>query len=131
MATHIILTIPLILLSIKSISFINAYAILLQSGNKINGRIIAYEAARHMMILNVTIPKVEFHTEENQSIIAKPIYSWFLEINNYQLHKYAVVYYNKSMPSKFIIKSTIELLINFAIVIGTLVSLMWFTIASS
>lgn len=130
MAIQIIFTVALLLLSIKSIAFIKAYVTLLRSGIRANGRIVAYESSRHMMISNAAIPKVEFQTEENQSVIAKPIYSWFLEINNYQLHKSCVVYYNKSVPSKFTIRSIVELLINVAIVIGTAVSLTWLIIAS-
>src|SRR3989337_2315698 len=118
MTTHIILTIVLILLSVKSIAFLKTYIALLQSGIKANGNVIAYEDSRHIMTKNAVIPKVEFQTEENQSVIGEPIYSWFLELNNYQLNK------------NCIIKSNIELLTNIAITIGTLVSLVWLIIVS-
>lgn len=130
MATHIIWTIALILLSIKSIEFIKVYIRLLRSGTRTNGRIIAYEGSRQLMILNVAIPKVEFQAGENQVVIAKPINSWFIEINNYKLQKNCIVYYDKSNPSKFTIKSIFELLINLAIVTGAAGSLIWLIIVA-
>src|SRR3989337_1474787 len=123
MTTHIILTIVLILLSVKSIAFLKTYIALLQSGIKANGNVIAYEDSRHIMTKNAVIPKVEFQTEENQSVIGEPIYSWFLELNNYQLNENCTAFYDKSNSKKFVIKSNIELLTNIAITIGTLVSL--------
>jgi hypothetical protein len=61
-------------------------------------------------------------------VIGKPAYSWFVELNNYQLNKNYVAYYNKNNPEKFVIKSNIEFLINSVIVIGALVSSIWLII---
>jgi len=102
----------------------------LQSGTRANGNVIAYEESRHIMTKNAVVPKVEFQAEENQSVIGKPIYSWFLELNNYQLKKNCIAFYDKRDPKKFVIKSNIELLTNIAITMGALVSLVWLIIVS-
>lgn len=128
MITLITLTIVLTLLSVKSIAFLKTYIVLLQLGIRTNGKIIAFEESRHTMTKGL-IPKVEFQTDDNQSVIAKPVYSWFLEVNNYLPNKNYVTYYDKGSPSKFVVKSNIEFLINLVVVIGALVSLVWLIIA--
>ena len=76
------------------------------------------------------IPKLQFQTEQEQSVIGEPVYSWFLELNNYQLDKNCVAYYDKKDPRKFVVKSNVEFLINFLIVVGALVSLVWLLIVA-
>ena len=129
MTTHLILTIILIILSAKSIVFLKTYIVLLKLGIRTNGIIVAFEEARHIITKGL-IPKVEFQTDKNQPVTGKPIYSWFLELNNYQLERNCVAYYDKSNPIKFVIKSNLELFINFAIVMAALVSLTWLIIVS-
>jgi hypothetical protein len=63
-------------------------------------------------------------------VIGKPVYSWFVELNNYERNKNYVAYYNKNNPEKFVIKSNIEVLVNSVIVIGALVSLIWLIIVA-
>lgn len=128
MTTHIILTIVLVLLSINAINFLIAYVRLLKSGTKTNGLVVAYEASNFIMTKNVTIPKIKFRTQQEQSIIGKPVHSWFIELNNYQLDKNYVAFYDNKDPNKFIIRSNIELSINIILVTGTLVSFIWLII---
>ncbi|MFT3934118.1 MAG: hypothetical protein QM726_10920 [Chitinophagaceae bacterium] len=124
MITQIISTAVLIILSIKSITFLEIYITLMRFGSRTTGKIIAFEVSRHIMIRGL-VPKVEFQTDDNQSIIAKPKYSWFLELNNYLPGKTCVVYYDKNNANKFVLKSNIEFLTNFLIVIAALISLTW------
>lgn len=78
------------------------------------------------MLTKGLIPKVEFQTGDSETVIAKPIYSWFLEINFYSLEKSYVAYYDKVNPTKFVIKSGFEILTNLVIVISACVSLVLF-----
>jgi hypothetical protein len=128
MTNLIILTSVLVLFSIKSIGFLKNYITLWHLGFRSNGKIIAFEESRHIITKGV-IPKVEFQTYDNQLITGKPIYSWFMEVNYYIPDKSCVTFYDKVSPNKFIIKSNVEFLINFAVVIGALISLLGLIIA--
>jgi hypothetical protein len=125
MTTHIILTIVLGLLSINGVNFLIAYVRLLKVGTPTNGLVVAYEASNFIMTKNATIPKLQFQTIEKQSIIGKPVHSWFIELNNYQLDKKYIAIYDNKDPNKFVIRSNIEFTINIILVTGTLVSFVW------
>ena len=129
MTTHIILTIVLALISINAVIFLMGYIRLLKSGVQTNGLVVACEASIFIMTKNATIHKIKFQTQEEQSIIGKPVHSWFIELNNYQLEKNYVAFYDNKDPNKFIIKSNSELLVNVILVISALVSFMWLIIA--
>ena len=128
MTPQILFTSLLLLLSIKSIGFLKNYTTLQRLGFRSNGKIIAFEESRHIITKGL-IPKVEFQTNDNQLVIAKPIHSWFLEINYYLPDKKCVTYYDKVNPNKFVIKSNIEFFINLVIVVGALISLTWLIIS--
>jgi len=127
MTNQIILTSILVFISFKSVGFLKCYITLLHSGLRSHGKIIAFEESRHVITKGL-IPKVEFQTHKNQTILAKPIYSWFLEVNSYSPDKNCVACYDKESPAKFVIKSNLELLINGVIVLGGLISLIWLII---
>ena len=113
------------LLSINGVNFLIAYVRLLKLGTPTNGLVVAYEASNSIMTKNATIPKLQFQTIEKQSIIGKPVHSWFIELNNYQLDKNYIAIYDNKDPNKFVIRSNIEFTINIILVTGTLVSLVW------
>jgi hypothetical protein len=128
MTTHIFLTIVLALHSINAVIFLMTYLRLLKSGTKTNGLVVAYEASNFIMTKNAAIPKIKFQTQEEQSIIGKPVHSWFIELNNYQLEKNYVTFYDNKDPYKFVIRSNIEFTTNIILVISTLVSVIWLII---
>jgi hypothetical protein len=127
MTTHIVVTIILMVISVNSILFLKTYLSLLKFGDRTDGNIIAFDLSNHIMTKGL-IPKLEFQTGKKQLVIGKPVYSWFVELNNYERNKNYVAYYNKNNPEKFVIKSNIEVLVNSVIVIGALVSLIWIII---
>jgi len=102
-----------------------AYIRLIKSGTRTNELVVAYEASNHIMTKNATIPKIKFQTQQEKSIVGKPVHSWFIELNNYQLDKSYVTFYDNKDPNKFIIKSNIELLTNIILVTSAIVSFTW------
>src|SRR3990170_3882899 len=84
--------------SIKSIIYIKTYVTLLKFGAKTEASIIAFEASNFMMTKNATIPKINFTTVDDKTIMEKPIHSWFVELNKYVLNKNCIVFYDKESP---------------------------------
>jgi hypothetical protein len=116
------------LLSVNAFRFLRAYFILLKFGVQTDSMVIAYEGSRSIITKNTLIPKFKFQTNQNQSVIGKPIHSWFIELNNYQLDKNYITIYNPQDPNKFIVRNNIEVFANISIVTGTIVSLIWLVI---
>lgn len=122
--THIVTTIVLGLLSINAFTFLKTYLTLFLFGSKTNGLVIAFELSNSIVTKNALIPKIEFLTNEGKIITGKPMYSWSIELCNYQVHKNYTVIYNKSNPNKFVVKSNVELATNFVLLAGALTSLI-------
>lgn len=123
MTTHIILTLVLLLLSTNAIKFLLIYRRLLLSGIKTTGKVVAYDSLKHLMVRNAAVPRISFRVTYGEERIGKPVHSWYIELNNYQLSKEYTLYYERNNPGRFVCKSNIELIVNCVLVAGALMFL--------
>lgn len=77
------------------------------------------------MITKGLIPVFEFQPQNKEPVIAKPIYSWFIELNTYLPEHEYVLFCDKANPARFVVKSVIELMINVTIVAAAAFSSVW------
>lgn len=124
MTTPLIAVLLFVPLSLKSISFLKTYITLCRRGNKTLGRAISFHFSAHM-IAKGPIPVFEFQPQNKESVIAKPIYSWFIELNTYLPDHEYELYCDKANPARFVVKSHIELLVNVTIVAVAAFSSFW------
>lgn len=120
-----VLAIILAVCSIKSGSYLKTILIFYKNANKATGRIVAYEGSRSIMTKNALIPKVKYLTENNIELTAKPISSWFFELNHYKLNDTCTVFYDKKQNDKIIIKSNLEVFTNLIFIVVSLCIIAW------
>ena len=125
-AATIFLVTILMITSINGIIFISKYLTLTRQGVKTDGRIVAIDISRFIMNKNATVPKVSFVTFDQKVITNKPMLSWLFSVNGYLPQKDCIVYYDKKIPEKFILKSNSEILINILVIVTTAVILTYF-----
>ena len=126
MIIQVLLLVTLIIASIKSIFYLCAYLKLVRAGAKTEGHVVTIESSKFIITKNAAIPHVNFVTSDNKVVINKPIYSWFVELNNYIPGKYCIAYYNKKQINVFVVKSNGELTANFVIIGVTVIAITWF-----
>ena len=126
MIALLFLLILLVLSSVKALSFLFTYSRLRINGLESFGKVIAYEASRHVMFANALIPKIELYTLQNETIIGKPITSWFVEIDFKRLNEEVTLFQDKTNPKKFVIKGNAEPVANALVIILTVGYLSWF-----
>ena len=68
------------------------------------------------MIKNALIPKFSFSTSDNRKVISIPLYSFFVELVDYQLNREYDIMYAKDNPNNFIVVKPIELGINLLVI---------------
>ena len=100
----------------KSFDFFFRYFILKRSGLKTKGLVVGFTTRRQIMIKNALIPKFSFSTSDNRKVISIPLYSFFVELVDYQLNREYDIMYAKDNPNNFIVVKPIELGINLLVI---------------
>jgi hypothetical protein len=67
------------------------------------------------------LPKVNFKLNDIKEVVGTPIHSSFTELNGYLPGRHVTVYADIKQPGKFVVKSNIEVVINFCVVIAILI----------
>lgn len=125
MILPILLILILIYCSLKSIKYLLLYFRLNSSGIKCPGEVDRFEFSNYLISRNINIPVFNFKTDEGKIIIGRPVYSLFMELNNYQFLKSYVIIYDAKSPTIFVIKSRMEVILTAAFILVLILTVFW------
>ena len=106
--------------------FLLNYLQLRTKGIQCFGKVVAFEASKHVMLKNTLHPKIEVHGKKDISVVGTPISSWFAELNALKLHQEVALLQDKSDPEKFMLDGKAELIANALVIILTTGYMTWF-----
>jgi|GEM_PF-5021014 len=125
MFLSILLILFLLYCSFRPVKYLLLYFRLTSSGQKCTGKIVNFEYSDYLISRNINIPNFSFQTEEGKIIIGRPVYSLFMELNQYEYHKAYIVCYDADNPKSFVVRSNMEMVLTFSFVIVMLLAMIW------
>jgi hypothetical protein len=111
--------------SILSILFLSSYYRLVIKANKTIGTITSFDRSDSFILRQLWVPIVRFQTRNNTWIERQPEHSVFHELNYFSVHRAVRVYYREDNPDQFVIESSLEVFMNWMIIILTLGGIVW------